>query len=109
MMLDAGIVAVSPSSVYRVLKYADLLRKWNHKPSSKVTGFKGSKRTHEHWHIDVSYINICGTFYYFCGILDGYSRSIVHWEIRESVKGSDIEIILQRAHEKNPEEKPRIK
>jgi len=108
MMLDAGVVAVSPSSVYRVLKEAGLLRKWNRKPSSKGTGFKGPKRAHEHWHIDVSYLNICGTFYYFCGILDGYSRSIVHWEIRESMKEADIEIILQRALEKYPDEKPRI-
>ena len=35
MMLDAGIVAVSPSSVYRVLKYAGLLGKWNSKASLK--------------------------------------------------------------------------
>jgi len=108
MMLDAGIVAVSPSSVYRVLKYAGLLRKWNRKPSSKGKGFKGPKRAHEHWHIDVSYINICGTFYYLCGILDGYSRTIVHWEIRESMTEADVEIILQRALEKYPDEKTRI-
>jgi len=44
MMLDAGIVAVSPSSVYRVLKYAGLLRKWNSKTSSKGKGFKGPKK-----------------------------------------------------------------
>jgi hypothetical protein len=35
MMLDADIVAVSPSSVYRVLLNAGLLRKWNGKPSKK--------------------------------------------------------------------------
>ena len=29
MMMDADIVAVSPSSVYRVLSQADLLRRWN--------------------------------------------------------------------------------
>src|SRR6266404_5099834 len=25
---------------------------------------------HQHWHIDVSYINIAGTFYYLCSVLD---------------------------------------
>ena len=108
MMLDAGVVAVSPSSVYRVLKEAGLLQRWNRKPSLKGTGFNGPGRAHEHWHIDVSYLNIRGTFYYFCGILDGYSRSIVHWEIRESMKETDIEIILQRAREAFPDERPRI-
>lgn len=43
-----------------------------------------------------------------CSVLDGYSRFIVHWEIREAVKESDVEIILQRAREKFPEARPRI-
>jgi transposase InsO family protein len=33
---------------------------------------------HAHWHTDVSYINVAGTFYYFCGVLDGFSRYIVN-------------------------------
>ena len=40
MMLDADIVAVSPSSVWRVLGQAGLLSKWNGKPSKKGTGFE---------------------------------------------------------------------
>ena len=28
--------------------------------------------------IDISYINLAGTFYYLCTVLDGYSRYIVH-------------------------------
>ena len=63
---------------------------------------------HEHWHTDVSYINLCGTFYYLCGVLDGFSRYIVHWEIRESMTTRDIEIILQRAKELFPQARPRI-
>ena len=108
MMMDADIVAVSPSSVYRVLTNAGLLNRWNRKESKKGTGFVQPLKAHEHWHIDISYINICGTFYYLCSILDGFSRYIVHWEIREAMKESDVEIILQRAREKFPDTKPRI-
>jgi len=108
MMMDNDIVAVSPSSVYRVLTSAGLLNKWNGKPSKKGTGFVQPLEPHEHWHIDISYINICGTFYYMCSILDGFSRYIVHWEIREAMKESDVEIILQRAREKFPDVRPRI-
>lgn len=108
MMMDADIVAVSPSSVYRVLNRNGLLNRWNSKPSKKGTGFVQPLKAHEHWHIDISYINICGTFYYLCSILDGFSRYIVHWEIRESMKESDVEIILQRAREKFPDATPRI-
>jgi putative transposase len=108
MMLDQDVVAISPSSVYRVLKNAELLQRWNRKPSSKGQGFKGPSQPHEHRHVDVSYLNIMGTFYYLCSVLDGYSRYIVHWEIRESMTEADVEIILQRAREKFPEAYPRI-
>ncbi|MDP6736906.1 MAG: IS3 family transposase [Nitrospinaceae bacterium] len=108
MMLDEDIVAVSPSSVYRVLKNAGLLRKWNGKNSRKGQGFKQPGKPHSHWHVDVCYINICATFYYLCAVLDGYSRYIVHWEIRESMKEADVEIIIQRAREKFPGVHPRI-
>ena len=108
MMMDADVVAVSPASVYRVLQRAGLLSRWNGKPSSKGTGFQQPIGAHEHWHIDVSYLNICGTFYYLCSILDGFSRYVVHWEIRESMTEADVEIVLQRAREIFPDARPRI-
>jgi putative transposase len=108
MMLDEDVVAVSPSTVYRVLRGAGLLDRWNPKPSKKGTGFHQPSAPHRHWHIDVSYLNISGTFYYLCSILDGYSRAIVHWEIRESMRESDVEIVLERARERFPDAKPRI-
>ena len=108
MMLDRDIVAVSPSSTYRVLKGAELLESWKPKPSLKGTGFVQPLAPHEHWHVDVSYLNICGTFCFLCSILDGYSRFVVHWEIREMMKEAEVETILQRAREKHPGEQPRI-
>lgn len=108
MMLDQDIVAVSPSSTWRVLSKAGMLKKWNQKPSLKGTGFVQPLLPHEHWHVDVSYLNICGTFYYFCSFLDGCTRSIIHWEIREQMTERDIEIILERAKEKYPTARPRI-
>jgi putative transposase len=108
MMLDADVVAVSPSSVYRALKDAGMLQRQGATTSAKGTGFTPPGEPHQHWHIDVSYINIAGTFYYLCAVLDGYSRSIVHWEIRERMQEPDIEIILQRARERVPAARPRI-
>ena len=108
MMLDADVVAVSPSSVWRVLHNAGLLRLWNDKGSKKGTGFTQPLQPHEHWHVDISYLNVCGTFYYLCSVLDGCSRYIVHWEIRESMTEADVEIILQAAKERYPEARPRI-
>ena len=107
MLIDADVVAVSPASVYRVLKEAGCMKPHGGRPSSKGQGFKQPLKAHEHWHIDISYINICGTFYYLCSVLDGFSRYLVHWEIRESMKTVDVEIIVQRAREKFPEARGR--
>jgi transposase InsO family protein len=108
MMLDADVVAVGPTSVWRVLHERGLLDPWNRGVSKKGTGFVQPLLPHEHWHVDVSYINICGTFYYLCSVLDGCSRFIVQWDIRESMTEADIEIILERAKEAFPEARPRI-
>jgi transposase InsO family protein len=108
MMLDDDVVAVSPSSTYRVLRNAGRLdRRWL-SPSKKGTGFVQPLGAHQHWHIDISYINVAGTFFYLCSLLDGYSRYLVHWEVREAMTEPDVETIVQRALEKYPGEKPRI-
>jgi transposase InsO family protein len=108
MMIDQDVVAASPSSVYRVLSGAGLLDRWNRKPSKKGTGFVQPLRPHEHWHIDVAYLNLGGTFYYLCSLLDGASRAIVHWEIREAMTETDVECILERARDMHPGERPRV-
>jgi transposase InsO family protein len=94
MMLDANVVAAAPSTVYRVLQRAGLIGRSQTKPSLKGTGFHQPLTPHQHWHIDVSYLNITGTFYYLISILDGYSRFIVHWEIRERSTELDVEVVL---------------
>jgi putative transposase len=108
MMLDADVVACSPASVYRVLKKAGLLAGQTPAITKKGTGFVQPLLPHEHWHVDVSYLNIAGTFYFLCAILDGFSRFIVHWEIREKMEEQDVETILQRAREGHPGVTPRI-
>lgn len=108
MLLDEGLVAVSPSSVYRVLRAAGRLERWRSKPSRKGTGFTQPIGPHEHWHTDIAYLNICGTFYYLCSVLDGFSRYVLHWEIRESMRETDVEIVLQRALELYPSATPRL-
>ena len=103
MMLDHDVVGVSPASVWRVLKQAGLLSRWKGEPSRKGAGFEQPLQPHQHWHVDVSYINLAGTFYYLCSVLDGCSRFFWwHWDLRESMKEADIEMILERAKQKYP-------
>ena len=108
LMMDSDIVACSPATVYRVLKQAGCFERWSTNNSTKGTGFQQPLAIHEHWHVDISYVNVCGTFYYLVSVLDGCSRYLVHWELRESMTTADIEITLQRAKETFPEARPRI-
>jgi putative transposase len=41
-------------------------------------------------------------------VLDGFSRFLVHWDLRESMTEADIEIILEAAKEKHPAARPQI-
>lgn len=108
MMLDEDIVAVSPATVYRVLKKAGRLDRKFASSSTKGTGFQQPEKPHQHWHVDISYINVGGTFFYLITVLDGFSRYIVHFDLRESMTEVDVEIVCQAALEKHPGVTPRI-
>ena len=58
------------------------------------------------YHLDISYINFRGTFVYLVCLIDGFSRYIVHFELRTSVEALDIEILMERARSKYPGESP---
>lgn len=107
MMIDENIVFISPTSVYRILKSNGLLRKPAEK-SLKGTGFKQPTNAHEEWHMDIANISIGGRYYYLISVLDGFSRYIVHFELRESMTSNDTQIVYQRALDKFPNESPRL-
>jgi putative transposase len=106
MMLDDDIVAVSPATVYRVLRLAGRLDRHPLKPSKKGTGFVQPFGPHMHWHTDIAVITVDGVYYYLCSVLDGYSRFIVHWEFLDRMTEPDIELIVQRALEAHPGVQP---
>lgn len=107
--IDENVFACSPSSVYRVLSKAGLLSKWkNRKNSNKGKGYNQPLEAFKEWHTDIKYINFRGAFLFFISIMDGYSRYIVHHELRTSMTELDVEIVLQRAMEKYPDKKPKL-
>jgi putative transposase len=109
MMIDEDIVYVSPSTTYRVLKQAGLLSRWNtDEQKSPKRPFVQPTAPHEQWHIDIKYVNVMGTFLFFIGIIDGYSRYIVNHELRSNMTEYDVELTLQRAKEKYPGVNPRV-
>lgn len=109
MMMDSDVVAVSPSTTYRLLKGYGLLDQWNEvKTNKKGTGFIQPTYAHEHWHTDIKYVNFQGTFLFLISVIDGYSRYIVHHELRMNMQEFDVELTLQKALEKHPGVSPRV-
>lgn len=109
-MLDEDVVAVSPATTYRYLSLNGLTNRWNTKStgSKKKKGFDQPTKAHEHWHVDISYISFQGTFLFLISVLDGFSRYVVHHELRMHMQEFDVEIVIQRALEKRPGHNTRI-
>jgi transposase InsO family protein len=97
-------VAVSPSTVFRLLREAGLSSRWTLPEGRKASwqGFHQPKSPHEQWHTDIAYINLRGTHYFFISVLDGYSRAIVFWDLCLSMTTADVELVIQRAWETLP-------
>lgn len=71
-MIDEDVVYASPSSVYRVLKAEGLLQKFKScKESKKGHGYVQPSRPHQEWHIDISYVNVLGSFLFLVRLLMG--------------------------------------
>jgi putative transposase len=108
-MMDEQVAYISPSSVYRILREAGLINKWKTaKSGTKGDGFVQPTAVHEHWHTDIKYVSFHGTFLFLITVIDGYSRFIVHHELRTSMDTTDVSITIQKALDKFPGVKPRL-
>jgi len=90
-MLDEGVCGVSSSSVYRVLREADLVCRW--KPRAKVQGAgRDAKpcRPDETWQTDIKYVRVGERNYYLLSFLDVYSRYIVHHALLPGMDGLSV-------------------
>ena len=109
MMIDANVAFASPATVWRILSREGLLKRFPHDPTAKKgEGFEQPLAPHQHWHVDISYINIQGTFYYLCAVIDGASRFIVSWDLKPSMTEMEVEIAIQKGRDAFPDAKPRI-
>jgi transposase InsO family protein len=113
-MVDRNVAFVSCSSVSKVIKRYNLGKRWAEAVEMKKKGFDQPAAVHEQWHIDFSYIKISGVFYYFLGILDGFSHRIygsqlLTWRLCQNMEGINAETLVAEAKELYPEARnPRI-
>ncbi len=90
-MLDDRVCAVSQSSVYRVLREANLVCRWKPRPKIKGTGRESRPtRPDEQWQTDIKYVHGQAGHYYLLSFMDVYSRTIVHHRLLRQMDGRTV-------------------
>ena len=90
---------ISESSVYRILKERNLIRRVVYQMVSASDKFENpTKRVNEMWQIDFTYFKITGWgWYYLCTVLDDYSRYILAWRLAPTMTAADAQATLDQA------------
>jgi transposase len=98
-MTDNSGHFISESSVYRILKAANLITSPNHILIKASNEFKDkTTRINQMWQTDFTYFKVEGWGWYFLSsIMDDYSRFIIHHELCSSMKTPDVERNVETA------------
>jgi transposase InsO family protein len=90
---------VSESSVYRILKAADLITSPAYVLMSASDAFQHpTTRVHEMWQTDFTYFRIVGWgWYYLSTVLDDFSRYIIAWKLSSTMGVGDVKATLDQA------------
>jgi transposase InsO family protein len=96
---DEARYFVSESSVYRILKEADLITSPAYVLMSASDAFKDpTKRVNEMWQTDFTYFRIIGWgWYYLSTVLDDFSRYIIAWTLSPTMGVADVTETLDEA------------
>ncbi len=90
---------VSESSVYRILKAADLITSPAYVLMSASDAFQNpTTRVHEMWQTDFTYFRVIHWgWYYLSTVLDDFSRYILAWKLNSTMAATDVKDTLDRA------------
>jgi putative transposase len=101
-MVDEDVVFLSPSTVYRILKEANLVCPWRRRKKRRREEDEKPTRPNQRWVTDLMEIMIgCGV-YYLVYFMDEYSRYIVHHEVLTGMDGKTVSLAGQAAIDQLP-------
>lgn len=99
-MIDEDVAYVSPSTVYRILREANLVCPWRRRTKRYREKLEKAQRPDERWGTDLMYLRIGAGQYYLVTFLDEYSRYLVHWELLWDMGGMSVALAAQMALDK---------
>ena len=95
---ETGQVEASASSVYRVMKQAQLMEKRQRKPRTPQEKPEVKPtRPNEIWSWDLTYIALGPLFVYLFAIIDVYSRKIVGWHLGFNATVESMKRVWEKA------------
>jgi len=101
-MVDEDVAYLSPSTVYRILREADLVCRGRGRPKRYRQEEEKASRPDQRWGTDLMYVKVNGVDYFYLGFIDEYSRYIVHWELLSGMDGLRVSLAGQAALETLP-------
>ena len=114
-MVDEDVACLSPSTVYRILKEANLVCPWRRRSKRRRAEEEKARRPNQRWVTDLMQLQVGDGCYYFVSFMDEYSRYIVHHELLLGMDGISTSLAAQAAIETLPQgedglprEKPEI-
>lgn len=96
-MVDEDVACLSASTVYRILKEANLVCPWRRRSKRRRAEEEKATRPDQIWATDLMYVLIGGVTYYFVSFLDEYSRYVVHHELLLGMDAVSVSLAAQRA------------
>jgi putative transposase len=96
-MVDEDVVCLSASTVYRILKEANLVHRWRRRSKRRREEEEKATRANQRWATDVLQIVVGVATYFVVSFLDEYSRYVVHFELTTGVDGITLSTAAQRA------------
>lgn len=101
-MVDEDVACLSASTVYRILKEANLVCPWRRRSKRRRAEEEKATRPNERWVTDLMQLRVGEGTYYFVSFMDEYSRYIVYHELLLGMDGVSTSVAAQAAIETLP-------
>ena len=114
-MVDEDVACLSASTVYRILKEANLVCPWRRRSKRRRGEEEKATRPNQRWVTDLMQLQVGDGTYYFVSFMDEHARYIVHHELLLGMDGISTSLAAQaaietlpRGEDGLPREKPEI-
>jgi putative transposase len=101
-MVDEDVACLSASTVYRILKEANLVCPWRRRKKRSRGADEKPTQVNERWVTDLMQVQVGEGTYFVISFMDEYSRYIVHHEVLLGIDGITLSLSAQQAIETLP-------